>query len=152
VSLHSARWLRFLVPGRGYAVDSAGKLVHQRWNIPVLINFGGDLYATAKPISRQYWQVGVEALGGGEANAVIQLSKGGLATSGDARRFLERDGVRYSHVLNPRTGWPVRHALRSVTVAANHCIDAGFISTMAMLKGKEGKAFLDAQNLKYWIQ
>jgi thiamine biosynthesis lipoprotein len=138
--------------GKEYAVDSAAKLVQQRWNTPVLINFGGDLYATDKPLGRQYWQVGVEALGGGEAGAIIQLTIGGLATSGDARRFLERDGVRYSHVLNPRTGWSVRHALRSVTVAAIHCIDAGFISTMALLKGKQGKAFLEAQDLKYWIQ
>ena len=138
--------------GKEYAVDSAAKLVRERWSSPVLINFGGDLYATDKPRKRDYWQVGIDALGGGEANAVIQLEKGGLATSGDARRFLERDGIRYSHVLNPRTGWPVRHALRSVTVAAHKCIDAGFLSTMALLKGKQGKAFLDAQNLKYWIQ
>jgi thiamine biosynthesis lipoprotein len=138
--------------GKEYAVDSAAKLVRERWSTPVLINFGGDLYATDKPAGRQYWQVGVESLGGGEANAIIQLQRGGLATSGDARRFLERDGVRYSHVLNPRTGWPVRNALHAVTVAAGNCIDAGFLSTMALLKGKNGKAFLDAQNVKYWIQ
>jgi thiamine biosynthesis lipoprotein len=138
--------------GKEYAVDSAAKLVRERWSTPVLINFGGDLYATDKPVSRQYWQIGVESLGGGEANAIIQLQRGGLATSGDARRFLERDGVRYSHVLNPRTGWPVSNTLRAVTVAAANCIDAGFLSTMALLKGKNGKAFLDAQKVKYWIQ
>jgi thiamine biosynthesis lipoprotein len=138
--------------GKEYAVDCVARLLRQRWDIPVLVNFGGDLCATHKPVSRQNWQVGVEALGGGEANAVIQLKRGGLATSGDARRFLEREGVRYSHVLNPRTGWPVRNALHSVTVAAGNCIDAGFLSTMALLKGKNGKSFLEAQNVKYWIQ
>lgn len=138
--------------GKEYAVDSAAKLVKAKWDVPVLINFGGDLYATAKPLQRDYWQVGVEALGGGKANAVVKLQGGGLATSGDARRYVEHQGIRYSHVLNPRTGWPVKNALRSVTVAAPSCIDAGFIATMAMLKGKDGTDFLEAQGLQHWVQ
>lgn len=138
--------------GKEYAVDSAARLLTDYASIPILINFGGDLVATKPPIENGAWQVGVEAIGGSERSALIQLKQGGLTTSGDSRRFLLRKGVRYSHVLNPRTAWPVIHAPSSVTVAASRCIDAGFLSTMAMLKGKEAENFLAAQDVLFWIQ
>jgi len=120
--------------------------------ILVCRNCGGDLCATHPPKEKYAWQVGVEAIGGGKENALIQLKQGGLTTSGDSRRFLLRKGVRYSHVLNPRTAWPVSSAPSSITVAASRCIDAGFLSTLAMLKGKEAKTFLEAQDVLFWIQ
>jgi len=138
--------------GKEYAVDRAASLICQRWSLPVLVNFGGDLFATQPPKNKTAWIVGVEAIGGGKGNALIQLSQGGLATSGDSRRFLERKGKRYSHVLNPRTAWSVNNAPNSVTVAASRCIDAGFLSTMAMLMGKDAKKFLEAQDVLFWIQ
>lgn len=69
----------------------------------------------------------------------------------DLKKFFF-NGKRYSYVLNPRTPWPVNNAPHSVTVAASSCIEAGFLSTLAMLKGKEAKAFLEAQNVLFWIQ
>lgn len=138
--------------GKEYAVDSAAKLVLQQWKLPVLINFGGDLFSSQPPNNKDAWQVGVETIGGSERSALIQLKQGGLTTSGDSRRFLLKKGKRYSHVLNPRTAWPVNNTPHSVTVAASSCIEAGFLSTLAMLKGKEAKAFLQAQNVLFWIQ
>jgi thiamine biosynthesis lipoprotein len=138
--------------GKEYAVDRSATLVQQSYSVPVLINFGGDLFSTQVPNNKEAWQVGVEAIGGAKENAIIQLKHGGLATSGDARRFLLRKGVRYSHVLNPRTAWPVSHAPSSVTVAAPRCIDAGFLSTLAMLQGKDAQSFLEAQDVLFWIQ
>ena len=82
---------------------------------------------------------------------VLELSQGALATSGDARRFLLRDGVRYSHVLDPHTGWPVRDAPRSVTVAAASCTEAGLLSTMALLHGPSARTFLGEQGVRHWI-
>ncbi len=138
--------------GKEYAVDNAAQIASKIADVPVLINFGGDLFALKPPRNKKHWQVGVEAIGGSEKNALVQLEQGALATSGDARRFLEKDGVRYSHVLNPVTGWPVSHAPHSVTVAARTCIEAGFLSTLAMLKGKEAESFLQAQEVLFWIQ
>ena len=138
--------------GKEYAVDRAAMLVQEVSSIPVLINFGGDLFSTKAPSYNDAWQVGVEAIGGAKENALIQLKHGGLATSGDARRFLLKNGLRYSHVLNPKTAWPVSNAPSSVTVAAPRCIDAGFLSTMAMLQGKNANGFLEAQDLLFWIQ
>lgn len=138
--------------GKEYAVDRAAALIRQRAaELPTLVNFGGDLFATRPPRGQAAWQVGVESLGGGAA-AGISLKQGGLATSGDARRYIERDGVRYPHVLNPRTGWPVMRAPRSVTVAAPDCLQAGFLATLAMLHGDEAEDFLSAQSVKSWVQ
>jgi thiamine biosynthesis lipoprotein len=81
---------------------------------------------------------------------IVELHRGALATSGDARRYLERDGVRYSHILDPRTGWPVAGAPRSITVAAPTCTEAGMLATFAMLRGPDAESFLDAEGVRYW--
>ena len=74
----------------------------------------------------------------------------GSATSGDTHRFVERDGVRYGHILDVRTGWPVRSAPRSVTVAAATCVEAGMLATLAMLKGAGAEQFLAEQGVDHW--
>jgi thiamine biosynthesis lipoprotein len=63
-----------------------------------------------------------------------------------------KDGVRYGHILDPTTGWPVRGAPRSVTVAAGTCLDAGMMATFAMLKGRDAEAFLQEEDVQHWIQ
>ena len=64
------------------------------------------------------------------------------AESGDANRFLLKDGVRYSHVLDPKTGQPIIDAPASVTFAGDNCTQAGLLSTMALLQGKNTERFL----------
>ena len=78
------------------------------------------------------------------AERVVQLSRGALATSGDSRRFVFRDGHRYSHILDARTGWPVRNAPHSITVAADTCTQAGTLTTLAMLQGDHAERMLQA--------
>ena len=138
--------------GKEYAVDRAGKLAAEATDQPVLINFGGDLFATRPPHSRDAWHVGIETIGGSNKTGLIKIKSGGVATSGDEKRYLERDGKRYSHVLNPKTGRSITNAPKSVTVASPTCIEAGFLSTLAMLHGKEARAFLKAQDVLFWIQ
>lgn len=141
--------------GKEYAVDRAIDLVAAAIgaDVPTLLNFGGDLRANRAPTDRPGWTVGVEsAQTGGTVSGAVTLNRGALTTSGDARRFLLRHGVRYSHVLNPRTGWPVRHAPRSVTVQGASCVETGVLSTLAMLKGANAESFLQAQGANYRIQ
>jgi len=116
-----------------------------------LINLGGDLFAN-KPLSHgQPWLAGVENPDNvQEAINRLQLKQGALATSGDVRQHIQRKGKRYGHILNPKTGWPVEDPPRSVTVAAATCTQAGVLSTLAMLHGKQAEAFLEAQEVKYW--
>lgn len=137
--------------GKEYAVDRAAAIVMELADQPCLINFGGDIRAIQSPSESQGWQVGIEALENNRiARQMIRLKQGGLATSGDAHRFLLKNGIRYSHVLNPRTGWPVPDAPRSVTVAADTCTQAGMLATLAMLQGAGAEAFLERESVQYW--
>jgi len=138
--------------GKEYAVDRAILELRSQSDTPCLVNFGGDLAVTGPPGSRPAWTVGIETLVPGGAEKLIELRQGALATSGDARRFLMKDGVRYSHVLDPRTGWPVAGAASSITVAADSCTQAGLLATLAMLKGLAAESFLDEQTEQYWCR
>ncbi|HEY9200624.1 MAG TPA: FAD:protein FMN transferase [Gammaproteobacteria bacterium] len=138
--------------GKEYAVDATVKLLRQHTQHSFLVNYGGDIACPKPRLNNQPWLIGVDDPGHtGEVSAgAISLYRGGLATSGDARRFLLRDGKRYSHILNPKTGYPVEGAPRSVSVIASTCIEAGMLSTFAMLQGSQAVSFLDAQDVKYW--
>ena len=138
--------------GKEYAVDRAVDTLRGRSDVPCLANFGGDLAVTGAPHERGAWQVGVETLQDFAAPAagVIRLSAGALATSGDTHRYVQRDGIRYPHILDPRTGWPVRHAPASVTVAADNCVQAGVYCKLAMLQGAGAEAFLEQVGVRHW--
>lgn len=136
--------------GKEYAVDRALALIAGQTDIPVLVNFGGDLCTNRRPHSGP-WQVGIERPDSEQTAAMIlELSQGALATSGDTRRYLLRDGIRFSHILNPRTGWPITDAPRSVTVAANTCVEAGMLATLALLQGADAEKFLAHHDVKFW--
>ncbi|EGT3626989.1 FAD:protein FMN transferase [Morganella morganii] len=134
-----------------YAVDRvAYELAECYPDIPVLVNFGGDI---ACPVPKEYpWQVGIEDPRHlDHAANVLAISQGALATSGDTRRFFEVDGKRYGHIVDPRTGYPVVQAPRSVTVLGPNCVTAGMLATMAMLQGQDAEDFLQQQDVKFSI-
>ena len=138
--------------GKEYAVDKVATLLAERTTAPLLVNFGGDLRALGRRADGSSWQVGVELPGSADtAGLDLELGIGALATSGDARRFLLRNGVRYPHILNPRTGWPVMRAPRSVTVLGDTCTEAGLLATLAMLQGDQAEAFLAEQGVQNWV-
>lgn len=137
--------------GKEYAVDRAIIKVKEITDVPVLVNLGGDLCATSPRNNRQPWQVGIENPAvTGNSTMVVSLYQGALATSGDASRYLVKDGKRYSHVLNAKTGWPIEDAPRSMTVAAPQCSQAGLLATLSLLQGSNAEAFLTAQHVKFW--
>ena len=135
--------------GKEYAVDRACAAARATTSRPVLVNFGGDLAATGPRLDGEAWVVGIDSGVAGEAAPVMRLAQGGVATSGDANRFLLKDGVRYPHVLDPRTGWPVTGGPRAVTVAAPTCTEAGVLSTIALLHGKGAAQFLHDNEADY---
>jgi thiamine biosynthesis lipoprotein len=137
--------------GKEYAVDRAYDLLAARRSTAFLVNFGGDLRANKAP-RHGPWQVGIERPDSDrDAALVLELEHGALATSGDSHRFLLKNGIRYGHILDPRTGWPVPNAPRSVTVAASSSTEAGLISTLALLHGARAQAFLEEQGVRYWL-
>lgn len=127
--------------GKEYAVDRACALLAAQTSHAVLVNCGGDLAASGPRAHGQDWRVGIDN-GLHRSTTLIRLRQGGVATSGDAHRFLLKDGRRYPHILNPKTGWPVPGGPRSVTVAGSSCTEAGVLSTLAMLQGDQAEHFL----------
>ena len=137
--------------GKEYAVDRAVMAITAVSELPTLVNFGGDLRVTGPRADGGRWRAAIESVDGGNAGkGVLELAAGALTTSGDARRFLFKDGVRYSHILDPRTGWPVMHPPRSVTVAAPSCVEAGLLSTLTMLKGRRAEQVIKKEGIRAW--
>ena len=120
-----------------YAADAAAKLARRLGVEHGLVNLGGDFAVIGSQPENRPWTVWV-------ANpkypdnlmAKIDLVDGGLASSGDYERSFVHENKRYSHILNPKTGWPCT-GLRAVSVAANLCTVAGSIATIAMLMDEE---------------
>jgi len=139
--------------GKEYAVDRAAAEIATCTDAAFLINFGGDLSATGPRRGGRSWIVGVEDPGRvGEIGAArIELVRGAVATSGDARRFVTVAGKRLGHILDPHTGWPVENAPRSVTVMAGTCIEAGSLATLSILRGADAERFLADQGVEFWV-
>jgi thiamine biosynthesis lipoprotein len=139
--------------GKEYAVDRAARIAADRSIASCLVNFGGDLAVTRPRRDGEPWKVGVEATRHeGQAARLILLRQGGLATSGDTKRYVVHGGKRYGHILDARTGWPVTGAPHSVTVAADTCTEAGMLATLSMLQGERAEEFLRELDVKYWCE
>lgn len=153
--------LEFPLPGmeidfggvvKEYAADRAAGLC---WSAGIrhgMINLGGDIKVIGPRGDGSPWRIGIRhPRRKDELLQTVELSSGAMASSGDYERCLTIDGVRYGHILNPRTGWPVAH-LASVSVIADFCVVAGSASTIAMLKQDQGPAWLKTLGLPYlWV-
>ncbi|PCH60203.1 MAG: thiamine biosynthesis protein ApbE [SAR86 cluster bacterium] len=126
-----------------YAADAAANLGRSLGIEHGLVNLGGDFAVIGPQPDNQPWTIGVaNPKQPSQLMAKIDLLEGGLASSGDYERCFIHQGKRYSHILNPLTGWP-SDGLRAVSVAANLCTVAGSLSTIAMLKAEpESIAYL----------
>src|SRR5258706_6001859 len=119
--------------GKEYAADRAATLLAERGARHGFVNLGGDVRGIGAMPGGGAWRIGIqhprrsEALIGG-----IDVTTGAVATSGDYERFFERDGVRYCHILDPRSGRPAT-CWQSVSIAAPICVAAGAFATITML-------------------
>ena len=132
-----------------YAADACASFCRSRGIKHGMINMGGDVHIIGPHPDGSPWKIGIQNPENPEEIATtVDLKHGGLASSGDYQRFIDINGQRYSHILNPKTGWPVQ-GLRAVTVIAPQCLVAGSTSTIAMLKGNDGKNWLKETGLPY---
>lgn len=145
--------------GKEYAADLAAVVLQSHGISNALVNLGGDLHATGgrglPELEGAPWHIEIQhprqgSSGAFTSLAVLPLARGGLATSGDYERFFIQDGQRYCHVLNPQTGWPVAH-WQSVSVLAANTTSAGALATIALLKGADAPAWLQAQGVRYLL-
>jgi thiamine biosynthesis lipoprotein len=123
--------------GKGYALDQCATLLAARGIGDYLLVSGGQVLARGTKGGRP-WRVGLRDPRGGpeEIFARFELADGSLSTSADNEQFFEIDGVRYHHILDPRTGWPSR-GLRSATVLHAEATAADALSTALMVLGAE---------------
>jgi FAD:protein FMN transferase len=137
--------------GKEYAADRAATTLAERGVAAALVDLGGDVRALGTQAGGAPWRVGIRHPRGtrpDEAIAAIDVADAAVATSGDYERYIEVDGRRYCHILNPRTGRPVTH-WQSVSVVAPLAIVAGSAATIAMLLGADAAAFLEAQGVRW---
>jgi FAD:protein FMN transferase len=136
-----------------YAADRLATLCAEVGCAHGFVNLGGDIRVLGPKPDGSPWQIAIQdpRARGERALLTLPVLRGGVATSGDYARCIEIDGVRYGHVLDPRSGWPVQH-LASVTVLADFCVLAGSASTIALLRAAQGPAWLAQLGLPHlWV-
>jgi len=136
--------------GKEYGVDRVAQLLFKSSGLPIMVNFGGDIRAMSSETVPIPWHVGIESPEQARNSiGLIGIGHGAVATSGLSYRHCFVNGHRLGHILDPRTGWPVDNPPKSVTVLGDFCMEAGLLTTMAMLQGSEAEPFLEAQGVKF---
>lgn len=139
---------------KGYAVDKLALLLESLGVFHYLVEVGGELRAGLSKTEGKAWVVGVEKPSNGPqtAQAIINITEMAIATSGDYRNYFEQAGKRYSHTLNPKTGYPIEHHLASVSVIHKSCAYADAWATALTVLGPErGLALAEAQGLAVYM-
>lgn len=163
IGLDKIRWqkplLEFTVPGmeldfggiaKEYAADRAASICASRGITHGLVELSGDIHVIGPHPDHSPWQIGItHPQHPDKTFAEIPVHKGGIAGSGDYARHMDINRQRYSHLLNPITGEPVQ-GLSAVNAKAESCMVAGSITTIAMLKGKEGANWLNDLGLAHF--
>lgn len=124
---------------KGFAVDEVAKLLERHAVGSYLVEIGGEVRTRGRKPDGGGWRIGIErpVAAVRELDCVVELDNRSLATSGDYRNFFERQGRRYSHEIDPRTGRPVDHALLSVSVLADDCLTADAWATALLVLGPD---------------
>lgn len=136
---------------QGYSVDLIGEFLEGEGIENYLVDVGGEVLAKGKKPGKGLWKVGIEKPAENSNSprtikAVVSLKNRALATSGTYRKYYERDGVRYSHTINPKTGFPVDHTLLSASVMAPNAMLADAYATAFMVMGlQDAKEFIKSQ-------
>ncbi len=135
---------------QGYAVDVLAEFFEAEKIENYLVEIGGEVRTNGKNRFGLDWRIGIDKpidglqLPGVQMQAIVQISGKSLATSGNYRRFYEEDGIKYSHTIDPSTGYPVQHGLLSATVVASDCMRADAYATAFMVMGYEkARRFLE---------
>lgn len=126
---------------KGYGVDRVARVIRENGFSDFLVEIGGEVFAAGVRKDGNPWRVGINRpdrnAGPAEVYRVLALKEQALATSGDYRNFFEIDGVCYSHVIDPRTGYPVSNGVVSVSILADTCTIADGLATAVMVMGHE---------------
>lgn len=128
---------------QGYSVDLLADFLAERGVENYMVEVGGEIKTRGENPGGQAWRIGIDKpetgnlIPGQQLQAIIQISNTALATSGNYRKFYEKDGVKYSHSIDPVTGYPVQNQVLSATVINSSCMKADALATACMVMGLE---------------
>ncbi len=142
VKENPAMTLDFNAIAQGYTSDLIARFLESRGVKNFLVDTGGEIMARGEKPDGKPWIVGIEKPAENmDSERIVQtriaLCDKGLVTSGSTRKYVERNGKRYSHCIDPKTGYPVEHQLLSVTVMAENSVWADALASICMVMGKE---------------
>ena len=126
---------------QGYSVDVVCEFLEKRKIENYLVEIGGELRSKGTKLLNEPWRVGIDKpyennlIPGQNLQVILKLEDCSLATSGNYRKFYEKDGIKYSHSINPKNGYPVMDTLLSATIIANDCMTADAYATACMVMG-----------------
>ena len=127
---------------QGYSVDVVCRYLRSLGILNCLVEIGGEVRAIGTKADA-LWRIGIDRpednnmIPGQSLQAIIKISDKAVSTSGNYRKFYVEDGIKYSHTIDPKTGYPAKNRLLSVTIIADDCTMADGIATACMVMGKE---------------
>lgn len=128
---------------QGYSVDLVALYLEKQGIENYMVEIGGEVKTKGLNPKGEIWKIGIDrpvygnVIPGLQMQAIIKLNEKALATSGNYRKFYEDDGVKYSHSIDPKTGYPVKHSVLSATIIAENCMIADAYATACMVMGLE---------------
>ena len=148
VKRHASVSLDLSSVGQGYGVDQLVEMLRAAGFTDYLVEIGGEIYAAGVRPDGRAWRVGISRPTAGarpdDIYKVVSLKDQAFSTSGDYRQFFVQDGIRYSHHIDPTTGYPVRNSVASVSILADNCTFADGLGTAVLVLGVEkGLALID---------
>ncbi len=127
---------------KGFGVDQVGQLIEEYRFANYMVEIGGEVRTKGVNEKGENWKIGISAPEGRNLQKVIAITDMSVATSGDYQNYKEENGVRYSHLIDPRIGKPIMHNLASVTVLHQNCRTADALATAINIMGhEEGYSF-----------
>jgi len=138
---------------KGYGVDKVSEYFFQLGVMNFMIEIGGEVRANGINQNDEYWRIGISTPNNsGGIEKVVSLNNMSMATSGDYHNYFMKNGKRYSHTINPRTGYPITHHLASVSVIAKTCMMAdGYATALDVLGPKDGLLYADTLKLPVFM-
>lgn len=135
---------------KGYGTDVVARFLKTKGIENFMVEIGGEVVTSGVSEARVPWRIGVtkptdDSLSvNNEVQTVLNVTNKAMATSGNYRNFYYKNGRKYAHTIDPKTGYPVQHNILSATVLADNCATADAYATAFMVLGLEGsKAVLD---------
>ncbi len=139
---------------KGYGVDAIANELDKNGIESYLIEVGGEIRTKGKKENGEPWKIAIESPAGGHnvAQLIIDVNNLAIATSGDYRNYFEKNGVRYSHIINPKTGRPITHKLVSVTIIDKTAVMAdGMATAITVLGPEKGLEFAEKHGIAAYL-